>query len=444
MSGAPLPLRSRVLYASSSLGGEALAQSRSLWLLYFYAEEAEVFSKLVVGILLTAGRLVEAFDDALVGYWSDRTRSRLGRRIPFVLAATPFWALFAVLLFTPPTESGAVAAGVYLLLVFELHQLFATLASGPYEALLPEIAPSSRERVSVVGLRVYFGAAGAVVGLTVSPLLVDTIGFAGMALVIASLAFAFRYLGIFGVWERARQQRAPADITLRDALRATFSNTSFLVFLPTFVLFQIALQMLLGLLPFFAEVALGVDEPGPWVTVLTAVAIGSMLASIPAFAWYARRTSKGHAYSRAMLVASASFPLVFFAGFLPVVPEQAQVLVAMAIVGAPLAGLYLFPATLTADIVDDDSTRTGLRREATYYGAQNFVEKTATSVAPLLLAVLLLLGDSAEDPLGVRVVGPVAGLLVLVAYLVFRRYDLPDEVAAPGASPPALTTSAAR
>jgi GPH family glycoside/pentoside/hexuronide:cation symporter len=126
-----LPLRARVLYASSSLGGEALSQSRALWLLYFYAEHAELLSTLVVGVLLTAGRLVEAFDDALIGWWSDRTRSRLGRRIPFILAATPFWALFAVLLFAPPAD-GAVLAGAYLLVVLELHQLFATLSGGPY------------------------------------------------------------------------------------------------------------------------------------------------------------------------------------------------------------------------------------------------------------------------------------------------------------------------
>jgi GPH family glycoside/pentoside/hexuronide:cation symporter len=100
----------------------------------------------------------------------------------------------------------------------------------------------------------------------------------------------------------------------------------------------------------------------------------------------------------------------------------------MAIIGVPLAGNYLFPATLTADIADDDLARTGMRREAMYFGSQNLVEKTATSVAPLLLALLLLAGDTAENPLGIRLVGPVAGLLLLAGYLVFRGYRLPDEI----------------
>jgi Na+/melibiose symporter-like transporter len=121
-----------------------------------------------------------------------------------------------------------------------------------------------------------------------------------------------------------------------------------------------------------------------------------------------------------------------------------QVLSVMAIVGAPLAGVYLFPATLTADIVDDDGLRTGMRREATFYGAQNFVEKTATSLAPLFLAGLLTLGNTAEDPLGIRLVGPAAAVLVGIAYLAFRSYRLPDEVLPPVPASALATDPAAR
>ncbi len=80
---------------------------------------------------------------------------------------------------------------------------------------------------------------------------------------------------------------------------------------------------------------------------------------------------------------------------------------------------------------DYDSLQTGFRREATYYQLHSFVEHITTSLAPAFLAGLLLLGDTAANPLGVRLVGPAAGLLVLAGYLVFRRYDLPDEVLAP-------------
>jgi glycoside/pentoside/hexuronide:cation symporter, GPH family len=431
---AELPLRARLAYASSSLGGEALSQSRGLWLVYFYAPpddsgREELLPLGLVGVLVFAGRLLEAFDDALIGWWSDRTRSPLGRRIPFVLAGTPLWALFAVLLFSPP-EAGTVGTAIWLFVTLELMFLFSTIAGGPYEALLPELARSSPGRVQIAGTKVYFGAAGGLIGLAGSGLLVDGPGFQVMALVMAALALVTRYAGLAGVWKRARASAAPAVLPFREALRATFASRAFRAFLPTFVLFQLGLQLLLGTLPFYVNSVLGVEEEGTWVAILTAVAIGVTLVSVPFVARLARRTSKRHAYRLAMIFASVLFPLLAVAGYVPGIPEEPQIILFMALAGLPLAGVYLFPQTLTADICDDDALRTGLHREATFYGTQNVVEKTATSLAPLLLAGLLLLGDTADDPLGIRLVGPVAGLIVLAGLILFRRYELPDEVRA--------------
>ena len=428
-----LPLRSKLLYASSSLGSEALGQARNLWLLYYYAPPADadnpqLLPVAVAGAILFAARLVESFDDALVGFWSDRTRSRLGRRIPFVLGAAPLWALFAFLLFTPPADAGNAVTALYLFVMLEAFFLFGTLAGGPYEALLPELARTSRDRVTIVGMRVYFGAAGAGAGLVASGLLIDAAGFRAMALVMAALALIFRYAGLFGVWERARASREVTEIRFGDAMRTTFANRAFLSFLPTYVLFQTGFLMLVGVLPYWVKAVLAVEDEGTWVAALTAIAIASMVAAVPAFALLARRSSKRQAYRTAMVGCAVTFPLLFVAGFVPGVPDEAEIVALMVVAAVPLAGNFLFPAALTADIVDDETARTGLRREATYYGAQNFVEKTATSASPLVLALLLLLGSSAEDPLGIRLVGPVAALFVLAAYLIFRRYELPDEV----------------
>jgi GPH family glycoside/pentoside/hexuronide:cation symporter len=199
--------------------------------------------------------------------------------------------------------------------------------------------------------------------------------------------------------------------------------------------------MLIAVLPYYAKVVLGAEDEGAWVSILTAVAIGMMVIFIPVFARLAHRSTKRHAFSMAMLGAAMTFPVLFFAGFLPGIPKTAQVLIAVALAGAPIAGVYLFPGALTADIADDDETRTGMRREATYYGAQNFVEKTASSLSPLLLSLLLLLGHSSSDSLGIRLVGPVAALFVFGGFLTFRSYQLPDQVESPALDrSPALET----
>lgn len=433
-----LQTRTKVAFATGGIGAEALTQARNVWLVYFYAPPADadrtaLLSLTVVSVLLFAGRFLEAFDDVLIGYWSDRTDSRWGRRIPFIVGAAPFWALFAFLLFVPPAGGGTALIAMYFFGILQLFFLTSTLVTGPYEALLPEIARSSRERVGLASWRVYFGVAGAAFGLVGSGLMVDRFGFPAMAAVIGLLALVTRYIGIAGVWEQAKRVRTPATVSLRESLRVTFSNRFFLLLLPAMVLFLTSLTMITGLLPFYVHAILEEDSEGIWVSVLTAVSILAMAVTIPFFARLARRTSKRQAYARAMLWAALAFPFLALPGLLPGVPVIAQTLVAIVVVGAPIAAVYLFPGPLLADICDWDAIQTGMRREATFYGGVTLVEKTAGSFAPLLLGLVLLLGNTPEDPLGVRLVGPVAGMIVFIGYLVFRSFDLPDEVVPPDA-----------
>ncbi len=427
-----VPRRSRALYSLSSFGGEALSRNRDAWFLYYYAPPddsglPQLLPLGVIGVLLAVLRIVGALDDVIVGWWSDRTRSRLGRRLPFILVGTPLSAILAVLIVTPPTNAGAATIATYLFVAMFFYGIFGTISGGPYEALLPELARTSRERVGLVAMKLYFGIAGAAVGLVVAGVLVDRIGLRGTMVSMVLLAFLCRIAGVVGVWRHVDRDRAPATVSLAAALRMTFRNAQFRAFLPSFVLFQTGLSLLLGVLPYYVAAILDVEREGLWVSILSAVAIGSMLSAAPFFTWFARRRSKREAFSLAMLAAGIAFPLLFLAGFLPGIPPVAQVIAVTALVGAPQAGVYLFPAALTADLADHDAGETGMRREATYFGAQNFVEKTAGAAAPLLLAGLLMVGNTTADPLGIRLVGPLAGILVLIGYVCFRAYRLPDE-----------------
>ena len=102
-----LPLRTRLLYGASRLGSEALGRSQGLWLLYYYAPPRDahlptLLPSLTVGVLFTVGGVVSGLDDAIVGWFSDRTRSRWGRRIPYIVIGAPFWSIFFLLIFVPP------------------------------------------------------------------------------------------------------------------------------------------------------------------------------------------------------------------------------------------------------------------------------------------------------------------------------------------------------
>ncbi len=431
MAARTLGFGHQLIYASGSFGGNILGRTRELWLLYFYVppEDADLprlAPIILVGALLFVGRLLEAFDDPLIGYWSDRTRTRWGRRIPFVVLATPFYALFFVLLWVPPLDHESVLNALYLFAVIEAFHLFSTLSGGPFESLLPEVARDMKSRMVIVTWQVVFGALGAAVGLIGSGLVIDTIGFWPMAAMIGALALASRYFALVGAWPAVRVEEPPVQIGVLRAVRSTFTNEQFLYFLPTFVLFTTGVTVLIGSLPFYVKEVLGRSEGD--VSIFTAAAIGLLLVCLPLVYRLSLRRGKAWVYSAAMLVGAMYMPFIAFAGFIPGVPRFAQALVMIGLVGIPMSAVQAFPNALMADIIDYDAVRTGMRREAIYYGTQAFLEKTVSSLAPLILALLLVLGSTTDNSLGIRLAGPVAGLFVFGGYLSFRRYRLPDHV----------------
>jgi GPH family glycoside/pentoside/hexuronide:cation symporter len=424
--------REQLVYASGGFGGQVISRASGLWLLYFYAppDDADLPTLapvLLVGVLLTIGRFLDALDDPLIGFWSDRTRTRWGRRIPFVVLGTPFYALFFVLLWLPPLDHESAINALYLFAMMQLYHLFGTISGSAMEALMPEIATTTKDRVNIVSWQVVFGALGAAVGLIATGPLIEWLGFWQMAVIVAALGLTSRYIALAGVWRSARAVEAePAELRFTEALRSTFANDQFRAFLPTFVLYATGISVLLGMLPYYVTEVLGEGEG--MVSVLTAAAIIVVLCCLPFVYWLSVRKGKAWVYSTAMLIGALYLPLIAFAGFIPGIPELPQAIAMIALVGIPMAAVNAFPNAIMADVIDYDSVRTGMRREAMYFGTQNLVEKAASSLSPLIIALLLTLGSSSDDSLGIRLAGPVAGAFTLAGYLGFRNYRLPDEV----------------
>jgi glycoside/pentoside/hexuronide:cation symporter, GPH family len=379
-----------------------------------------------------SGRRRSRTDEPLVGYWSDRTKSRWGRRIPFVLFATPPWALLFFLLWLPPVAGESAVNGLYLFVVLVAYHFLGTLSGGPLESLLPEIAPRNADRVRIVVAQVVFGTVSAVVALVAAGPAIDLFGFAAMAAIVALLALGSRFISLAGAWRHARRDVPPAELKLVEAVRATLRNDQFLYFLPSFVLFNMGITLMTAALPFFVEevIAPGEGRVGSYTAVLAAAPIVVMFLTLLFVGRLALRWGKARLYSRTMLLGALYLPLLFFMGFLPGVPRLLQAILLLAPAGLAMTGVFVFPNALMADIADYDALRTGMRREAMYYGTQNLIEGVVEALHAAILAGLLILGGTAANPIGLRLVGPVAGLSILAGYLVFRGYRLPDTVTA--------------
>ena len=450
-----LPQWRRLLYANGSLGATINFQTLALWLIFFYAPspEAELPTRLpavtlpvlgtlapvaLAGVILGVGRLVEIFDDPLIGHWSDTFRSRWGRRAPFILVGTPIMSIAFVLIWLPPDAGASYLNAVLLFIALQVLFFSTTVANAPYEAWLPEVAVTSNDRVSLSAWKSLFGVMGAALALVVSPQLVKWLGFAGMAVILGAATMLSYYLAVFGAaGRRARGQRSNLDLWV--AFRATLANRPFLIFAASLVLFNLALNMLTQMLPYFVVAIMG--QGTERVSLYVGIFLLAMLVSLPGTVMLGQRWTKRRAYIACMGLLALYFPLEFFAGSLPGVPTVVQGLVYIGLAGVPIAGLFVFPNALLADVIDYDAQLTGQRREGMYFGVLSTINKLALALSSLIFGLILgAFGNTAANPLGIRLIGPVAGVAVVLGLLIFARgYRLPDQVK----TAPVQATSAA-
>lgn len=439
----PLPFRDKLLYAQGSLGANVVFQTLAAWLLFFYAppeeEEATAFITIgVAGALLAAGRLLEAFDDPVIGYWSDVTRSRWGRRVPFILFGSPVLGVAFVLLWFPPVGQVSPWNALYFFVVLQLLFAAYTVVRGPYAALLPEIARTSADRVSISAWEVLFGAIGAALALVGAGLLIEFTSFQVMGATLAVVAVVSQYVALLGVRGHTRDAEEGPGINLWQAVRATFTNDQFLAYVPAYMLFSLAQAMLTAAIPFLVSEVLVKEHitvlgfelgEGGSTSVLLAVFIGAVMLTLPLIQGVARRFGKRRIFGGALLTTALYMPLMYFVGFIPGIPSFPQAFFLLGL-GLTMSGFFVLPNALMADVIDYDAIRTGLRREAIYFGVQGTLQRIAFSLAALLLGLLFeFLGNTGEDPLGIRLVGPISGAAVLLGWFIFARgYWLPDHV----------------
>ncbi len=442
-----LPLLNKLLFSADHVGMQAISYFRQQWVLFFLAPPAfegvsrvpdpdvtllgyEVGAGVLAGFLIFAGRFIDAFTDPLIGWWSDRTRSRWGRRIPFILFSTPFYAAFGALIWFLPHEGSSWWNALYFVLMLELFFTAATMSSGALEALVPELTRTAEDRMSVVSFIFLFAVGGAGLGLVLGGYINDAFGFQITGAIFAVGALLFRYIALSAIWRHAPRDIEPARVPFWQGFRETLRNSQFVAFLPTFVMFTTGVGVLQGWIPFFAVGVLLQEREGAassWLS--TSVIGGVVLFGIVIWIFFSRGwVSKRRIYGVCLVASGLGFPWLGLVGlFLPgALVTQGLILVFIA--GMPMAAVFLLPKALTADIADYDAIVRNERREALFYSTQNFFEKLTYSLPPLLLGLVLELGNSPDNPLGIRLAPVMAGVLVLLGVALWPRYRLPDTV----------------
>jgi len=443
-----LPLKDKIFFAVGGAGENIAFQAVSAWLFFFWSGSGDPNKTLipigVLGILMGVGRLIEAFDDPLIGHLSDKTKSRWGRRFPYIFLSSPFLALSFFLLWTAPFGSTLINA-IYFFIALQFFFLAYTLVSAPYEGILPELAKTSDDRVSTSAWRVLFGVIGAAIGLVGSSILIQNFGFKAMGIVLGLATLVSFWISIFGIRKKLlssthpdgqtfnrRQIQAIASIsrqsTVYKSLLSTLKNKQFLIFSLAFILFSLGFNLLNALLPFFVKFI--IKQPQGLVAVFSGLVLASMILVLPVQTQLSKKFGKKKIYAYSMLILSLIFPLLSLVGFIPIFPSFWQTAVITVLIGLALSGQFIFPNAILADVIDYDATKTNQRREAIYYGMQNTLQKFSFAIASVIFGTTLsIFGATEQNSMGIRLIGPIAGITTFLGFFVFIKwYTLPDQV----------------
>ncbi|HEV2438461.1 MAG TPA: MFS transporter [bacterium] len=442
---AGIPARPRILalYGSGALGASVLLQTILLWLVYFYAppagQGAALLPPTLVGLALAVGRVVNALSNPPVAFWSDRSRTRWGRRRPFIAIGAPALAACFVLLWRPPAAPQSMVF-VYVAAALAGFFFLFSLVMNPYAAMLPEITPGGRGRAAAASWQAGASLGGVGVAMIASPWLIQRWGFGTMGVVLAAFALACLWIVSAGgpaVRSAPGHQETNACVPAGDAasesgaatprgaflaeVAAVLRHRGFRVYLWSLALLWLGTSMVNTTVVYVVTVLM--DLGRDHVALVLGAAFACTVAALPLLARVSRTLGTARALTWTLGAATAVVPLIGVIGLrgMPFA-AVAQGYAVIVLAAVPLAGLLVLPNILLADIAEADGVASGEGREAMFYAVQGLALNGATALSSVLLGLLLSLGYSPGQALGLRLIPVVAGACTLAALLVFRSF----------------------
>jgi len=399
------------------------------WLPYFYTPPKDsgavnFIPLAALGLILAGGRVLDAVNDPLVGYWSDHTSSRWGRRKPYIFIANPFLFITFVLVWMPPFHGESITNVVFLAVVLFFYYWAYTGVLIPWFAVLPEISRRNEDRVKIASIGVAIGVVGALLGGGLSGPLFSTYGPFVMGLALGIPAFIAGELTLFGIKERHTPPREDMPGFFR-VVAEVFKDRQLLSFAGMIMLVQLTYQLMLMNVPYLTTLILGRKEADASLLmgeVIILIAVSSPL-------WYIllKKYSKKTVFRLIIVLMIIGFSLSFFIGELPFFSPLVQAMLVFPVAAIPIGGMFTASLGVIADLTDYDELKSGRRREAIYYGIYGIVRKTGWAICSLILVgIFSAIGYSRENPLGVRVVWIVCAISCLIGLLAFIPYRIGD------------------
>ena len=358
--------KTRIMYAVTSLG-VSIPSEAVAGIMAFYIVDVKNLPATWFSAFWLVYTLYNALNNPTLGYFSDRTRSRWGRRLPYILfGGLPYGVMFA-LLFTAPFDGRTNPTGLLVyfgICIIIWEGLYTALATG-YYGLLPEMFGTYRERTDAAAKMNIFQTIALVFGAALPPMLAEILGWSGMASLLAVISVVAIYLGYPFLFER-KDLKTDTGFPFFSSLKATFINRSYWTAAGSQAMRFFATGTLqMGML-FYMKYSMKVDESQ--ATIIFGIAfLVAMISLYPWRNWVANKLDS----RRTLMLANT----VMILGLIPLgfAPSITLAYFAAVIIGIGLGGLVLIGDVIMTEVVDEDEIITGHQRAGMYFGMSGFI-----------------------------------------------------------------------
>ena len=428
----PLSMRTKLGFAVCDLGGNLFFTMMGFYLLFYLTDIIGLAAGLA-GTALMVGKIWDAVTDPAVGYLSDRTRSSMGRRRPYMLYGSFLLLISMIVMFTNPGLSSEWGLFVWAALAYCLVNTAFTLVNIPYAAMLPELTRDFDQRTVLTGYRMTFAVVGTFVGAgLVLPLAGmfenASTGWSVMGGITGAIMLVTALITVWAIREPEHAEAPTKENIIRTYFEALKMKPFLLAVFP-WILHTTGVTVIQGALLYYFRYIY--DEESMFQLALVML-LASSIIFIPIWVAISKRIGKKLSYNIGMGIFAVVVIVFFVAGHRLGVTFA---LIAMAVAGTGFATHYVMPHSILPDVVEYDFSETAIRREGVFYGLWTFAAKIGQAFAIALSGwILSAFGYSALSDqtdlakVGIRLlVGPVPALFFIAGIVVLSFYPINHE-----------------
>ena len=435
-----IPLSVQVIYGlgvSYAVFDQIFAQ----WVLTYYLPPQKFsfqafMAPLFIALALIISRFVDMVSDPLVGWWSDRTNTKWGRRIPFIAWGAIPLALSTIGFFFPP-KSGGLGSFAYLAVIGSLFFIFYTIVGAPYNALIPELSASREDRLNLSTWQALFRLLYTAVAMILPGILIATLGKGDdekglrlMVIILSLFALIGLFLLSFGVDEKKYSGGQVSETSLGGSLKIIFGEKSFIWYLGGLTFFFVGFNILRATMNYFV-VDIMCKSPA-MITPVSALFFGTAAL----FFYPVKKFSYKFGYRLPMLISLlALFFLSRALGMLGKgLPVNAGYII-FTLCGVPVAGAaFIFPQAMLSEISAYVSSRSKEKIGGIFFGIQGFFLKLAFLISIAILPAILVWDGSVlciemmvtvpkqPESIGIYRSASAAGICFILSFICYWFY----------------------